>query len=155
METLAALFADIIFWHWWAFALLLLGFEIVVPSTFLLWPAASAGATGVVLLIAPGLDLRFQVLIFAILSGISTVAWFRWHKRQPIESERSNLNTRGQSYVGRVLTLKKAMKDGRGRIRIEDTTWSARSESGASIDKGTRIEVVACDGTIMVIKEIE
>lgn len=155
METVFAWLLDITFWHWWALALLLIGFEILVPSTFLLWPAASAAVMGFILLIAGDMDWRFQLLIFAVLAAASTVAWFRWQSKHPPEAETSNLNTRGQSYVGRRLTLKRGLEDGRGRISIEDTWWSARSDSGDAIAKGIRVEIVDCDGTVMVVREKE
>jgi len=61
------------------------------------------------------------MLLFSVLSFISTVLWLRWFRIWPIKSDHPNLNTRGRIYVGRRITLAEALDDGRGRVQIDDT----------------------------------
>ena len=65
-------------WTWVVFALVLLGLEIVMPSTFLLWPGIAAMGVGIVTLVL-GMDnpvwpWQAQVLLFLGLSLV--VAFF-------------------------------------------------------------------------------
>ena len=119
-------------------------------STLLLWPGISAAILGLVVLIRPDFDWRYQMLLFAVLSVISTVLWLRWLRMRPIESDHPTLNTRGRSYVGRRITLSEPLNDGRGRVRIDDTWWQVSADS--ALDKGVEIEVTDTDGATLIVR---
>ena len=94
MDEFIAWLWDASYWHWWAFAVALIGIEAIAPSTFLIWPAVSAVAVGFALAIDPEIDWRYQILAFALLSMISNLGWFFWLKRHPSKSDRPALNWR-------------------------------------------------------------
>lgn len=150
MDEFVAFFWDIDFWHWWALAIALIAFETFAASTLLLWPAISAALVGLIVLIAPDFDWRFQVLGFAVLSVISSILWQRWLRMRPIKTDHPNLNSRGRSYVGRRITLGEPLKDGRGRVQIDDTWWQVSAPS--TLDKGVEIEVTDTDGATLIVR---
>tara|TARA_R110002110_G_scaffold260260_1_gene475933 strand:- start:121640 stop:122116 length:477 start_codon:yes stop_codon:yes gene_type:complete len=150
MDEFVAFFWEIDFWHWWAFAVALIVIEVFATSTLLLWPGISAAILGLVVLIRPDFDWRYQMLLFAVLSVISTVLWLRWLRMRPIESDHPTLNTRGRSYVGRRITLSEPLNDGRGRVRIDDTWWQVSADS--ALDKGVEIEVTDTDGATLIVR---
>jgi membrane protein implicated in regulation of membrane protease activity len=69
-----AIFWEIEFWHWWAFAVLLIALEAFVACTLLLWPGISAAVIGLVVLIRPELSnapvLGFVVYKHGIMAAL-------------------------------------------------------------------------------------
>lgn len=152
MDEFVGFFWEIEFWHWWAFAIVLVAIEAFVASTLLLWPGISAAILGFVVLIRPDFDWRYQILLFAVLSLVSTVLWLRWLRMRPIKSDHPNLNTRGRSYVGRRVTLTEPLSDGRGRVQIDDTWWQVSADG--PLDKGVEVEVIDTDGATLIIQAL-
>ena len=131
------------FWWWWIAGVVLLILEVMVPATFFLWLAISAGIVGLLSWLIP-FGWEAQVLIFAVLSVVSVVVWRAWLKPQAEASDQPTLNRRGEQYVGRVLTLTEPIANGVGRIRIADATWGVE---GPDLPAGTRIRIAAVVGT--------
>lgn len=152
MDAYIAWLWEISYWHWWAFAVLLIAIEILVPSTLLIWPAASALILGLLIAGVPSLDWRIQILVFAVLAVVSTYFWQRWRQRRPAETDSPTLNLRGASYIGRRLTLGEGLPEGRGRVQLDDTWWLAENETGKPIDAGARAEVVAVDSAVLKLR---
>jgi membrane protein implicated in regulation of membrane protease activity len=154
MDEYVAWLWDIEFWHWWALGLFLIAIEVFAPSTLLIWPAVSAGVVGVVLLIDPTFDWRYQILVFAVLSLITTVVWFRyWLRRHPTETDHPMLNVRGKSLVGRRIRLDSGSESGRGRIHVDDSSWSYATENGDDLPAGTAVEIVGHDGNLLTVRK--
>ena len=143
------------FWHWWAFAIALVAIEIVAPSTLLLWPAISAAVIGFALLVEPEIEMRHQILAFAVLAVITTVAWQVWLRRHPTRSDRPTLNRRARQYVGRRVSAVGDFVNGRGRVRVDDTEWTAEAEPGHEISAGASVEVESADGTVLKVRPVE
>lgn len=139
---------QIVFWHWWAAAVLLLILEIFAPGAVFLWLALAAGVMGIVLWAIPSMGWGAQLLVFAILSMASFFLGRLWLKRNPIKTDLPNLNRRGEQYVGRVFTLDEPVVNGFGKIRVDDTTWKIR---GDDCESGSRVRVVGVDGTTLVV----
>ncbi|MDP6516333.1 MAG: NfeD family protein [Alphaproteobacteria bacterium] len=152
MDEFVAWLWDASYWHWWAFAVALIGIEAFAPSTFLIWPAVSAVVVGIALAVEPGLDWRYQILAFAVLAVISNTGWFFWLRRHPTESDKPALNLRGASYIGRRVTVEEAFADGRGRLRLDDSWWIAQSEDSATIEAGVVVEIIGADGTTLTVR---
>jgi len=152
MDEFVAWLWDVEFWHWWALAVALVAIEVFVPSTLMLWPAASAFVLGVVLLIEPDVDWRYQLLLFAVLAVASSLAWAAWGRKHPGRTDHPKLNVRGQRYVGRRVALDEPLQGGRGRVRIDDTWWNAKTEDGADLPAGGEVEVTGADGITLVVR---
>jgi len=142
-------------WTWVAFGLVLLGIEILMPSTFLLWPGISALIVGVVTLVL-GIDnaiwpWQAQLLVFLVLSLV--IAYFGRQfvsNRKMQSSEQPNLNERGAQLVGRRGVLTSAIENGQGRARLGDTTWTVR---GADAAAGESVVVIAVEGNALTVKK--
>ena len=132
------------FWWWWIAGVVLLILEVMVPATFFLWLGISAGIVGLLSWLIPSIGWEFQVLVFAVLSVISVVAWRAWLKPSTEASDQPTLNRRGEQYVGRIVTLTEPIANGVGRIRIADATWGVE---GPDLPAGTRIRIAAVVGT--------
>ena len=141
--------SGIVFWHWWVAAIVLLGIEIFAPGFWFLWMAVAAGIVGTILLVIPETTWQWQVLLFAVLSVTSLIAWRAYQRRHPTVSDEPNLNRRGAQYVGRVFTLDEAIVNGTGKIRVDDTTWKV---SGADRPLGAKLRVTGVAGTVLTVE---
>ena len=142
---------DIIFWHWWSLGAILLIVELLAPGMFFLWMGESAFVVGAIIWLFPGMDEEYQVMLFSVLSVISILAARRFLKRRPIESDRPFLNQRTAQYVGRVFTLEEAIINGRGKIRVDDSTWRVEGEDCPA---GAKVRVVDAEGVILKVQAV-
>ncbi|MBI2253054.1 MAG: NfeD family protein [Proteobacteria bacterium] len=138
------------FWHWLILAAALAGIEILTPGFFFIWLGAAALVTSIVALVAPGLTWENQVLIFALLSAVSVLGWYRFRHRLVIKSDDMTLNRRGEQLLGRNATLSEPIVNGRGQIKIDDTVWRCEGED---LDAGTKVKVVALRGAIVSVEK--
>jgi membrane protein implicated in regulation of membrane protease activity len=70
--------------------------------------------------------------------------------RQPIKSDQPTLNKRGATYVGKTFVLTQAVKNGRGKIRIDDCNWELNGEDSSI---GEKIIVTGTDGMILFFEK--
>jgi len=113
-------------WTWVAVGLLILGIEIMMPSTLLLWPGLSALAVGFITLVL-GTDAAIwpwqaQVFVFLILS-----------------------------LIGQTAILADPIANGMGRVKIGDTTWRVK---GDDTKAGAKVTVVDYDAGSVAMAEV-
>ena len=143
---------EVVFWHWWALALLFLVIEMTLPGFFFLFSGVAAAVVGVVLLAVPGMGWHIQLLLFAVISVASITGWRIYVKKNPHEIDEPTLNQRGAQYIGRVFVVEGGMSLGRGKIQVDDTTWRAEYDAGEDVPAGTRVRVVDVEGTTLKVE---
>lgn len=139
-------------WAWFLIAVVLLGLELLVTGVVFVWLAVAAAVVGVAHLVFPGLSWEIQFVLFATLSFVSVFLGRRLVVRLPVESEDETLNRRGEQHIGRSYMVAEAISDGSGRVKVGDSTWSAE---GPDAEAGSRVKVVAVDGTILKVEPEE
>jgi membrane protein implicated in regulation of membrane protease activity len=142
---------QIVFWHWWILAGLLLIIELTAPAFFFLWLGIAAAATGFLLLVFPTMPIEMQLVCFSVLSIVAVIAWRRYREAHPVVSGQPNLNRRGRQYIGRIFTLDKPIENGLGKVTVDDTTWRVK---GPDLPAGTDVRVEDVDGVVFVIKPV-
>ena len=135
-------------WAWLALGVLLAAAEIVAPGFFLIWLGFAAIVTGLIAWVVP-LGIPAQLGIFAVLSFIALYGARRWLKANPITTTDPHLNQRASRLIGDVLTVTKAIEDGRGRARVGDGEWPVR---GPDTAEGGKVRVVSADGGVLVVE---
>ncbi|MGB0846634.1 MAG: NfeD family protein [Thiolinea sp.] len=154
MEVSSFLNEPIQFWYWLILGVVFLGLEVLAPGAILMWFGAGAIVTGLLMWLLPDLAIGWQLLLFAVVSGISVLAW----RNSSFFSEEStpppdpNLNNRLQSYVGREYTLSEAITNGRGSVRVVDSNWRVQ---GKDMPQGTRVKVVGVDGITFLVEALD
>lgn len=135
-------------WNWWILGLVLLGLEILVPSTFFLWFAISAVIVGTLAFFT---DFGWQVnlAIFMALSIASLLVGRKFMARQDTSSGDPNLNVRGSRYVGRQFVLANPIEHGDGRLSIDDTIWRV---SGPDLPAGSQVKITGVQGAKLVVE---
>ena len=140
----------LVFWHWWALAAVLLVFEMMLPGVVFLFLAVGAVASGLFLMVAPGLSLELQLFVFAIISVLSAVVLRPTLKRlQRNRGVDENLNARGDSLIGRTIVLDSPILRGQGRVKLGDGSWSV---TGPDMAAGSRVRITAVNGTELKVE---
>ena len=138
------------FWHWWVLGALLMAVEVFAPTTLFLWTGISAGIVGLIVLVAEDIGWESQVLLFAVLSVVSVVAWRYTARFRPVRSEQPWLNRRAEQYIGREFTLEKPIVNGQGKVNVDDTSWKI---AGEDLPAGNRVKVVGVDGVVLQVEQ--
>jgi len=145
----------IVFWHWWALGAVLIGIEMLIPSTWLVGPAASAALVGLAALIAPVLNDEAQIILFAVAAAGLTFVWQRRVRRHPPERSPLRLNRRAHALVGRRTALTTLLPSAGGEaLKLDDTVWRARPADGNPIPAGATVEVVGAEGSLLLVRPV-
>jgi len=138
-------------WHWLLLGAALLGFELVTGSTYILWPAVSALAVGILLFIAPGMGWELQLLLFFVLS-VATLVLGRTHLQRLVKGgEPSDLNDPGNAMIGRQVKAVADFSGTEGRVEVGDTQWSARMMDGTAA-AGDLLRVQSVRGATLIVE---
>jgi len=148
MQSLSALLYSLGPWNWFILAVALLILETMIPGVHFLWFGLAAIIVGF-LGLATGFAWQWQVLAFGLIS-VLTVFWGRKYVRPDVTiSDQPDLNVRGQQYVGRSLVVEQAIQNGRGKVRVGDSTWVVE---GPDAPAGARVTVTGAKGTVLVVE---
>jgi membrane protein implicated in regulation of membrane protease activity len=144
-----SLFEGLAFHWWWLIAAVVLGIlELLAPGFFLVWIAAAAAVTGVIVALVP-LDLAWQLGLFVLLSFAAVFAGRYYYARRPVPSEDPKLNARASRLIGRTVIVEAAIENGQGRVRVGDGVWNAR---GPDLPAGASAIIVGADGTCLTVE---
>ncbi len=151
----------VVFWHWWAFAAVLLVFEMMLPGVVFMFLAIGALASGLFLFAVPDLALEWQLLTFAVIAVVSAVGLRRTLRRLPnidsppppprlqtTDSPPSTLTARGDSLIGRTIVLDTPILAGRGRVNLGDGSWTV---TGPDMVAGAKVRVTGVSGTELTV----
>jgi len=136
---------------WLSLGGLLLAAEMLGGNGYLLWSGVAAVITGLLVWLLP-LGWEWQGALFAVLTLVAAWLWWRWLNRQ-VRSQKpadSALNQRGQQLVGKRYTLDDTLINGRGHVRIGDSSWPVVADD--DLVAGTRVEVIAVEGITLRVK---
>jgi membrane protein implicated in regulation of membrane protease activity len=132
---------------WALLAIVLAAAELLTPGIFLIWIAIAAGLTAGVSLILP-MGGPFQMLIFSVLSALAVSGGRLWYLARPVASADPLLNDKAARLIGRSVVVSDAISGGEGRVRIDDSSWSAR---GPDAEAGARLVVLDVEGATLVV----
>lgn len=146
------LFGAVEFWHWWTLAVLLVTAEAFAPGFVFGWLGIAAALTGALLFVLPGIGWQMQLLAFAGTAIASVPLWLLYVRRfARAGGDAANvLNRRGAQHIGRRCVVIEAVENGRGRVRLGDSSWVAAAPEDIPI--GTRVRVVGVDNTLLLVE---
>jgi hypothetical protein len=141
---------QVIFWHWWILAGVLLVAEVMAPGVFFLWVAFGAAVAGVLALVAPGLGWEIDGLAMAVVAVASALFGRRlYDPRRARPSDNPSLNRRGEQYVGRILSLETGIVNGIGRVKVGGSHWTV---SGPDLPAGSKVRVIGASGSTLTVE---
>lgn len=141
-------------WGWFIVGLLLLVAELIVPGVFLMWVGIAALILGLLSLPFQGFGFwvwQLQLVLFAVLAFVSILVGRRVLSRRDTTSDQPLLNQRAASLIGRTAIVSEAIANGRGRIKLDDTTWTAEGPDAAA---GATVRITGNDGGKLVVEPV-
>ena len=130
-------------WAWFLIALFLALLELILPTTFFIWLSLAAVLVGTTDLIFD-LSLKAEFIMFVLSMPPSLYLGFYLNKAKPEEDV--ILHQRTLSLGGRNATVQQAEDNGRGKLKVGDTTWLAEGED---CEAGTEVKIVGSQGSVL------
>lgn len=143
-------------WHWFVLGILLIIFEIFLPSFTALWFGVAACLVAILLWIFPSLSIEVQLVSWIILSVIFTVFWFRFLK--PLSYDKTKAGIPREAMLGQIgMIIAVPVVEHTGVVRFSmpilgADEWQCRSQDTLSI--GDRVSVVDILGNDVVVRKI-
>lgn len=134
-------------WSWVVAGLILLALELVAPGGVLIWLGGAALVTGVGALLLP-IYWPLQFVIFGVLALLAIWIWLRV-RGQGVPSDRPFLNNRAERFVGHEAVLDEPIRDGAGRLALDDTTWRI---IGPDLAAGSKVRIVEANGAVLRVE---
>ena len=134
---------------WLSLGGLLLAAEMLGGSGYLLW----SGVAGALTWLLP-LSWEWQGTLFAVLTLQAAWLWSKWLRKR-VKLQRpadAQLNQRGLQLIGRRLTLDTPLVNGRGHVRVGDSSWPVMADE--DLAAGSKVEVVAVEGITLRIRPV-
>ncbi len=140
------------FWYWLVAGVLLIAAEVLVSGVYLLWFGLGALTVGLFTAIWPDAPSWLQWLILAIAMLGWVIVGVRWQRRSRA-NQPDILNTGLSAYVGARAQVSETFINGRGRIRLNDSYYSATATQ--DLEQGTSVIVLTVEGAHMRVQAVE
>ncbi|MDB5423332.1 MAG: hypothetical protein JWQ29_748 [Phenylobacterium sp.] len=150
MPDLADLYLNHPFWIWISLAAALLALEVATGSGWLLWPAAAAAVVAV-LAGFTGLSLAGALVVFAVLTIVSTLLARRYLPRS-LTDQGHDINDQVGRLMGHHGVAVAAFAGRAGRVFIDGKEWAAELDEGEGLEAGSRVEVVGVAGARLRVR---
>lgn len=148
---LNGIFDNLLYWHWWVFAIILLILEVFTPGAFFMWMSIAAGVIGLILLIFSDLSWQIQFVLFAVSSIAAILLGRIFFNRNDINIDDPTMTQLESELIGKMVVVEVAIQNGNGRVRVGDTTWKAK---GTDCEAGRSVKVIAVNGTELMVEVI-
>jgi len=133
---------------WLAIGAVLLAVEVATGSGWLLWPAGSAAVMGL-LGLAYHFELNMQLVIFALLTIVTTLVGRRFFPRVALGGDINDTRSRLAGLDG---VAASDFQGNQGRVFVDGKEWAADLEGGPSLASGMRVVVVGVKGSRLTVK---
>ncbi|ENV9332096.1 NfeD family protein [Klebsiella aerogenes] len=136
---------------WLTLGGLLLAAEMLGSNGYLLWSGVAGVVTGLLTWAIP-FSWEWQGTLFAVLTLLAAWLWSKWLRKRMRQQRPADaqLNQRGQQLVGRRFTLDNALENGRGHVRVGDSSWPVIADEDLAV--GSKVEVVAIEGITLRVR---
>ena len=147
----------LLYWHWLVFGMILVIAEIFVPSFTIFWFGLGAIIVAVIMLLAPGIAVAWQLFIWALASCIFALLWFRFVR--PRMGDRTNAGIAREAALGESGQVIKAPEPGaRGVMRfttplLGSDEWQFICEQ--EVASGDRVYVKDISGNALIVEKRE
>ncbi len=138
---------------WFILGCSLIILEIFVPGSFVLWLGIAALITAGFSFILPE-ALTLQLIVMAFSSIIAVLIGRKLYKKigDTADSSEEPLNKRTARYIGHVTYTETDIVNGRGRIKIGDSSWLC--ECSQDLKAGHKVEIIEANGTVFIVKPV-
>lgn len=136
---------------WLALGAFLIIIEIFAPGTFLLWFGIASLITAGFAFLLPQ-SLALQIIFMTFISVAAVLVGRKIYRKMGDTSDSSEdvLNERTARYIGHISILDTDIINGRGRIKIEDSSWLCECEQ--DLPKGHKVKIIGANGTVLIVE---
>src|SRR5690554_745289 len=138
-------------WHWLSLGMLVLILEVFGSGGFLLGIGIAALLNALLLFLFPALAWYVQFIIFAFMSVVITVVYWKRFRKFNNKTEQPLLNSRMARLIGRSASLLTPIENGVGKVQIEDALWTVTCDE--DLAQGVIVNIVGVDGAALVVKQ--
>ena len=144
------------YWIWLVMGMVLVGFEIFLPSFTALWFGIAALLVGVLVWLMPSLSLSLQLVVWGVISIACTAAWFGYFrgKRTPDLTKAGLSRERLIGETGHVISLPHEHRRGVVRFTtplLGSDEWDFICEQ--SVEIGERVTVTDLSGNALLVSK--
>jgi len=139
---------ELLFWHWWALALIFVVLEALIPSGIYVGLAVSGAITGAIKLNYPELAWEPQLGIFASIAVVITLVWRKLFKVSESENQDIATKSKAKAQIGKEFVLRLPLQNGFGEAELDEISWELK---GPDTKAGRTVRVVGVDGCILVV----
>lgn len=143
-------FTNLQAWHWLTLGIFVLILELLGAGGFLLGIGVAALVVSALMAVVPGLDWHWQFLLFAILSVVVTVIYWKKFRHFNEKTQQPLLNARVQRLIGRKVPLLTPLANGTGKIQIEDALWTVSCSQ--DLPKGAIVTITGAEGMTLLVE---
>lgn len=140
-------------WFWIALGLVLMAFELLVPTFFMLWIGAAALTVGLATLAFP-LNPTVAILLWALFSALASFLWFKYFKSP-------NQTTEGlskEAFVGKTgLISKEVHASVKGEIMFQSPVLGADRwpvVADETIKSGEYAKIIDVLGQVLKVERV-
>jgi inner membrane protein len=141
-------------WRWLAIGALLLAAEFATGTAWLLWLAAAAGLTAILVALPIPTSFTTELLAFGAFALGTTAFGRRFFPPNAIKSDQPLLNQPNSRALGASVVVVSDFVGGEGRVKMGDTEWQAVTLDGASPKAGAQLQVLAMDGARLKVSGV-
>ncbi len=146
---------ELLWWHWVALGLLLIGSELILPAFYLIWFGLGALLTGLVVAVLP-LNLTGQLILWSVASTAMVAAWLKFF-RNPDRTRAGQAKEGALGVVGLVTRAAGELGQGQGEILFQrpvlgSDRWPVVADD--PIPAGDKARVVDVLGQTLKIEKI-
>jgi inner membrane protein len=147
---------ELLYWHWIILGVALAMAEIFLSSFTLLWFGLGALIVGVLLIIFPGMDFEWQLLLWILTSAGFAIFWFRYFRPRMID--KTNAGIAREAHIGESGTVIKVPVEGvRGVVRFStpvlgDDEWEFICEQVVAV--GDRVHIKDFSGNSLIVVKL-
>lgn len=136
---------------WLVFAIIMFVIEVATTGLATLWFAL--GAIVAMVMDLCGAPLASQIIVMAIVSGVSFIQCMIWVRPKLESLRKKNVQrTNADRLIGRVGTVIVPLDiaEGKGQVKVDGQVWSAKAST--DIAEGIRVTVKAIEGVKLVVE---
>jgi len=147
---------EIAYWHWLVLGMILVGFEIFIPSFTVLWFGLGAFVVSACLWAAPDLDLSWQLFIWSLASMIFGFGWFKLFR--PMMTDKTKAGIAREAIAGEIgMVVKKPTDSTRGRVRftiplLGDDEWEFICQETVTV--GDKVVITEASGNTLMVDKV-
>lgn len=147
---------QMLYWHWLVIGMVLILLELAVPSFTIFWFGLGALVVGFLLMLAPGISLTVQILVWIVASSAFVLFWFKVFK--PRMTDRTNAGISREAVLGETAMVTRVPEgDRRGELRFAVPMLGSDTWPFICVDvviAGERVIVQDVSGNTMVVKKV-